>query len=345
MAAPNKSIAEVQAIKTAIDAGETKPIYILHGNEPYFCDDLCNYFIEHALPPTAKDFNLSILYGLDTNDSAVAQQCKQVPMGAQKRLVIVREAQMLKSLKIIADYANSPAPSTILVLNFRSVLKQTTNAHKALLNAVKKNGVIFQSEAFKEYQVDGWIKERAKSKGLDFQPQAITVLKENVGVELDRIENAIETLRLSMGEGENRVTQEKVFDTIGVSRDFNVFNLTKAIGMGDKARAMQIAHYMAAKSKSNSLPSILDRVAHYFYQILQFHTLDSKLPRDEVAKRMGVHPYFLREFQNAAMRYPIAKIPQIFTWLRYIDMMSKGFYGDTPDQEEMLKELIIRIMK
>lgn len=345
MASPNKSIAAAETIRHSIDAGEAKPLYLLHGSEPYLCDSLCEYFVEHAIAPQAKDFNLTVLYGLDTNDSAVAQQCKQIPMGSPRRLVIVREAQMLKSLKILVDYANRAVPSTILVLNFHGVIKQNTSTNKALFAAVKKHGVVYESEAFREYQIDGWIKERAKTKGLELQPQAIAILKENLGTELDKIENALETLLLSMGEGESRVTKEKVFDTIGVSRDFNVFNLTKAIGMGDKGRALQIAHHMASKSKGNSMPAILDRVAHYFYQILQFQTLDGRMPRDEVAKSMGVNPYFLQEFQNASARYPLRSIPQIFTWLRYIDMMSKGFYGDTPDQEELLKELIIRIVK
>lgn len=345
MAVQNNSIAAAKSIMERIDSGDMVPVYVLHGNEPYFCDELCNYFVEHAIPAEGKDFNVTVLYGLDTTDSAVAQRCKQIPFGSPRRLIVVREAQMLKSLSIIAEYATRPVQSSVLVLNFHSVLKQDSPAHKALLTAVKKNGAIYQSEAYREYQIDGWIKERAKSKGLDLVPQAINVLKENIGTELDKIENALETLRLSLKEGESKVTQEKVFDTIGVSRDFNVFNLTKAIGTGDKARALQISHYMAAKSNSNSMPPTIDRISHYFYQILQFETLDGKLPRDEVAKAMGMNPYFLQEYQRAAQRYPMASIPPIFTWLRYYDMMSKGFYGEIPSQEEMLKELIIRIMK
>lgn len=328
-----------------IDAGQAKTIYLLHGSEPYLCDTLCEYFIEHAIPSQAKDFNITVFYGLDTTDGAVAQQCKQLPMGSPKRLVVVREAQMLKSLKILVDYMHLGVSSTILVLNFHSVVKGDTEINKKLLAAAKKHGVVYESEAFKEYQIDGWIKERAKCKGLDLQPQALAMLKENTGTELDKIENALETLHLSMGEGESRVTKEKVCDTIGVNRDFNVFNLTKAIGMGDRGRALQIAQYLASKSKGNGMPPILDRVANYFYQILQYQTLDGRMPHDEVAKSMGVNPYFLQEFQRASARYPLRNIPQIFTWLRYIDMMSKGYYGETPPQEELLKELIVRIVK
>lgn len=329
----------------SIDTGETKPIYLLHGSEPYLCDSLCEYFISHAIPQEARDFNITVFYGLDTSDSAVAQQCKQLPMGAAKRLVVVREAQMLKSLKILVNYANQHVKSSILVLNFHGAVKQNTPPVKELFAAVKKHGVVYESEAFREYQIDGWIKDRAKSKGLELQPQALAILKENIGTELDKLENALETLHLSMDKGESKVTKEKVCDTIGVNRDFNVFNLTNAIGKGDRARALQIAQYMASKSKGNEVPPILDRVAHYFYQILQFQTLDGRMPHDEVAKSMGVHPYFLQEFQRAATRYPLRSIPQIFTWLRYIDMMSKGYYGDTPAQEELLKEMIIRIVK
>lgn len=345
MASPNKSIERANAIKASIDSGETQPVYVLHGNEPYLCDELCNYLLERTIPPEARDFNQTIFYGLDTTDSIVAQQCKQVPFGAPKRLVVVREAQMLKSLKIIAAYASKPIGSTILVLNFHATLKPSEGTNGALLNAAKKNGVVYQSEAFREYQIDGWIKERAKAKGLEIHPLAIGVLKEHVGTELDKIENALETLRVSMGESEGKITKEKVFDTIGVSREFNVFNLTKAIGMGDKARALQIVHYMATKAKGNATTPILDRVAHYFFQILQFQTLDGQLPHDEVAKAMGVNPFFLQEFQQASMRYPLKQLPMIFTWLRYIDMMSKGLYGAPPSQEEVLKELLLRIMK
>lgn len=345
MAKKNSSQSEAQQIIEDLKQGNTKPIYLLHGKEPYFPDQITDYCLEHLLKPENKGFNQLVLYASEVSASDIVASAFRYPVGEPPLLVVVREAQQLKSIAPLVEYTAAPAKSTILLLNYRDELKGGAEANKKLLANAKKNGVVFNSQPYREYQIDGWIANRAKEKELELTPKALQILKQHLGTDLFAYDNAFDKLRLARAEGENKLSDEQVFNIIGVSREFNVFELNRAISNGDRATALKIALYMAQNPKESSPPMILENLYRHFYRTAQFIQLDGVIPRDEVAGRMGINPYFLREYQGMAARYSFSRVRGVFSWLRYFDLQSKGFYGPIPETSEWLKELIIRIMR
>ncbi len=344
MAKQQDAATAAKAIIADFDKGKVKPLYVLHGSEPFLCDAITNHILEHLVPQEAKGFDQVLVYASEVTPSQIIALATRAPMVSDRMLVVVREAQNIKSFSQLAIYAEHPLESTVLVLNARSEIKETKGDTKRLLQGARAHGVVFKSTAYRDYQVAPWIDARAKEKGLTLEAGVTTLLKESLGTDLTTIDKALDKLILALPAGKSSVSQNDVLDTIGISRSFNAFELTKALGACDRPRALFIALQMAKDEKSNPIQAVLPQITNYFVRVLRYQGLTGHYNDIEIANRLGVNPYFLREYNAAARRFSSRQLSTIFTWLRYYDLMSKGYYGPPPSTQALYEELIIRLL-
>ena len=348
MAKQNKTSVEAKTILKEFADRKYKPVYLLHGDENFFRDQICSYLLDNALPQEQQAFNLFQVYGRDLTGGQVADMASRVPMNAPFILIVVREAQELKALRPLAQYCLRPNPQAVVVLNYSQKYKPgqgKSSDNAMLLAAIKGSGVVFESAPLRDYEVASWVEEYVKEQGLTIAPRASQMLTYQLGTDLARVANEVKKLQIGMPPEVHDITETMVAETIGMSKEFNPFELTKAIGTGNLPEAIRIATNMAANPKGNEAPVILATLHSYFVKVFRYSVLqDKRIPEGEIASRLGVHPFFLREYAQAAARYSLAKCANIFSLLRSVDMQSKGFGASVP-YGDMLRETIIRIMR
>lgn len=316
------------------------PIYFLMGDEPFFIDEIAQFIENTVLDEAEKSFNQTLLYGKDTTVDEVVANAKRYPMMAEHQVVIVREAQHLsRTIEQLTAYAENPVPSTILVFLFKY---KTLDKRKKLYKALQKNGLLFESKKLYDNQVPGWISAFLKQKNYGISPKANALLVEFLGNDLGRIRNALEKLFLHIRPGEV-ISPELIEAHIGISKDFNNFELRNAIGRRDLKKATQIIGYFSQNSKENPLVVTLGMLFGFFSQLLHYHGLTDRSPR-AVASALKINPYFVDEYKIAAQHYPMKSLSSKIALLRDLDLKSKGLGAGQVDQAELLKELLSKIM-
>ncbi len=332
---------EVKSIVTAIKKGDVKPIYFLMGEEPYFIDKVSDYIEDNVLREDEKGFNQMVLYGRDVTIDDLVGNAKRFPMMAEKQVIIVKEAQDLsRSIEQLVNYAENPQPSTVLVLNYKY---KKLDKRKKLHKAISKTGVIFETKRLYENQVADWIRKEMQSRNYQISPKAAQILVEFLGTDLSKIDNELQKLRLVCPEGTN-VSPEIIEENIGISKDFNNFELRKAIGQKDSLKAHRIINYFSQNPKDNPMVVTVSLLFSFFSQLLQYHGLDNK-SKPNVAKVLKVNPYFVSDYSIAAQNYPMKKVSQIVSSLREADLKGKGVGAANVPQGDLLKELLVKIMR
>lgn len=332
---------EVKAIVNDIKTKNFKPIYFLFGTETYYIDQLSDYFEEHALDETDKGFNQMVLYGADISVDDITANAKRFPMMADHQLLIIKEAQHLsRSLEKLLPYAKNPLESTILVLCFRR--DKGLDKRTALFKAIKKNGTIFESKALYENQVGQWINKRVKAMGYTITPKATQMLVDSLGTQMGKIQNELGKLKIILEKG-TEITPTVIEANIGISKDFNNFELRKAIGQRNVVKAMQIVKYFESNPKDNPAVVTLAMLFNYFSQLFIYHSLQDK-SASNVAKRIGVHPFFVSEYKAAAANYTMKQISAIIGQIRKADMQGKGVGAVHVSHGDLLRELLVKIM-
>lgn len=327
-------------IVSAIKNGQIKPIYFLMGEEPYYIDKIANYIEDHLMPEEEKGFNQMVMYGRDTTVDEIISNSKRYPMMAERQVIIVKEAQDLsRTIEKLDAYAENPQPTTTLVLCYKY---KKIDKRKKLYKTVAKSGVIFESKRLYDNQVVDWIQKTLKSSGYAISPKASQMLVEFLGTDLSKIDNELQKLQLIAPKGTN-ISPELIEENIGISKDFNNFELRKAIGMRDTLKAHRIINYFAQNTKDNPMVVTVSLLFGYFSQILQYHGLDDK-SKGNVAKVLKVSPYFVSDYVLAARNYPMRKVSQIVTYLRETDVKSKGVGASNLPAGDLLKELVVKIM-
>lgn len=327
-------------IVSAIKNGQIKPIYFLMGEEPYYIDKIANYIEDHLMPEEEKGFNQMVMYGRDTTVDEIISNSKRYPMMAERQVIIVKEAQDLsRTIEKLEAYAENPQPTTTLVLCYKY---KKIDKRKKLYKTVAKSGVIFESKRLYDNQVVDWIQKTLKSSGYAISPKASQMLVEFLGTDLSKIDNELQKLQLIAPKGTN-ISPELIEENIGISKDFNNFELRKAIGMRDTLKAHRIINYFAQNTKDNPMVVTVSLLFGYFSQILQYHGLDDK-SKGNVAKVLKVSPYFVSDYVLAARNYPMRKVSQIVTYLRETDVKSKGVGASNLPAGDLLKELVVKIM-
>ena len=331
---------EVKQLVTDIKSGTIKPIYFLMGEEPYYIDKISDFIEQNVLLEEEKGFNQMVLYGRDVTIDDIVGNAKRYPMMAERQVLIIKEAQDLsRTIEKLVDYALNPQPTTLLVVNYKY---KKIDKRKALYKAIKKIGVVYESKKLYENQVGEWIRRVLSPKDYSITPKAAQMLVEFLGTDLSKISNELEKLQIILSKG-SQITPELIEENIGISKDFNNFELRKAVGNKNVVKAHQIANYFAENTKDNPMVVTVALLFNFFSQLLHYHGLNDKSSRS-VAAALKINPYFVNEYITAARNYPMKKVSKVISTLREFDVKSKGVGANALPQGDLLKELLVRIM-
>lgn len=323
--------------------GNFAPVYLLMGTEPYYPDLVCDEIMKFALTDSERDFNQTVFYGLDTDAGTVASECRSYPMMAERRLVVVKEAQSMKTLEDLATYASDPMESTVLVILMHGA---SADKRRALYKNVQKKGVVLVSDALRDYEMPQWITSFYKSRGLDIEPAAAALLAEYAGTDMSRIMLETEKMQKNLPEGTVRVNAADIEKNVGISRQFSIFELTKALSYMKAEKALKIAAYIGNGPKFMLLLATAPLYTH-FYRILKYEAALLKNPamsKADRAKFLGVNPYFMEEYDVAARNYPVRRCMKVISLLEEYDFKGKGGGSGEASQGDLLMELVSKIL-
>jgi len=330
---------EINAIVTDIKNGKTKPIYFLMGEEPYYIDQISDLIEDNVLDETEKGFNLQVMYGRDVAIDDIISAAKRYPMMSEKQVLIVKEAQDLsRSIEKLVSYAENVQPTTVLVINYKY---KKLDKRKKLYKAIDKVGVLFDSKKLYDNQVADWIRRVLSGKNYKIEPKAAQMLVEFLGTDLSKIANELKKLMLILPK-ETIITDHHIEENIGISKDFNNFELLKAIGSVNVVKANRIINYFVENPKNNPTVMTISLLNNFFTKLLLFHGLQDK-SKSSVSKSLGVGFYFVDDYFLAAKNYTMRKVAKVIGYLRDADVKSKGV-GASQTQEDILKELIFKIL-
>jgi len=317
------------------------PVYFLMGEEPYYIDEITNYIADNILTEDEKAFNQTILYGKDTTITNIILAARRYPMMAQHQVIIVKEAQSMKDIEELTLYVEKPLDTTILVVNYKY---KSLDKRKKLAKLVTKNGgVLFESKKLYDNQVGSWLNSHLKSKGLSIDPTASRILIEYLGNDLSKIAHEIEKLRIALGSSAKSITPSDIERNIGISKDFNNFELNKAILQKNVVKANQIIQSFAKNPRNNPIQITTAILFGYFQKLMAYHYLQDK-SKNSVASALKISPYFVTDYTTGARNYSARKVVQIISLLREYDMKSKGYNSNVTDDGELLKELVFKII-
>ncbi len=326
-----------------IQAKKYKPVYLLHGDESYYIDKISGYIEDHILTPEQKDFNCSIFYGKDSSPQTVIDAARRFPMFSDYNLVIIREAQMMKTkgseLDKLDAYTENPSPTTILVICYK---EGKFDARKKMFKQIKEKGIVFESEALKESELPVFIEAYLKRKKVAAESKAIHLLVDHLGADLSKITNELDKLCLNVGEGE-KITPELIEKNIGISKDYNVYELQSAMLTKNSAKAFTIVDHLNNTPKAN--PFILT-ISNVFaaYQKLYHFLLGGNVSDWDMWKVYQIHSTQSGDYKVAKSLYTTQQVEEIFEIILEYDLRSKGVYNVETTHPELLKEMVFRIM-
>lgn len=317
-----------------------KSVYFLAGEEPYFIDIISDYIEDKVLSDADKAFNQIIIYGDDTNIAAIIDTARRFPMMSSHQVVIVKEAQSLKKIEDLVSYLDAPLRSTILVFCYKyKSLDKRTKLYKLL----ESSALYFESPRFRDYQIPAWIENYLMKRGIKTEPAASAMLTEYLGCDLHKIANELEKLIITLPAGKPVITNALIEKNIGISKDYNNFELQKAVGEKNILKANMIVRYFGDNSKDNPLTLTIASLFSFFSKLLTYHYLADK-SKNNVAAALKVNPFFVKDYESAAIKYNARKTVEIISILRTFDLKSKG-YGDAGTEAgDLLKELVYRIL-
>ncbi len=317
-----------------------RPVYFLAGEEPYYIDLIINYIEDKVLSEEVKAFNQIIMYGEDTSIAAIIDTARRFPMMSSHQVVIIKEAQSLKKLEDLVIYLEKPLLSTILVFSYKY---KNVDKRTRLFKALESNSVFFESPRIRDYLIPAWIEKYLMTKGIKTDPKASAMLTEYLGTDLHKIVNELDKLIITLPAGKPVITTSLIEKNIGISKDYNNFELQKAIGEKDILKANMIVHYFADNPNDNPITLSIASIFVFFSKILTYHYLTDK-SKNNVAAVLKVHPYFVKDYETSAAKYKVSKTVEIISLLRTYDMKSKGYGDPGTEPGDLLKELVYRIL-
>ena len=344
MARTSVNISQVcDALLKDIRSGIFKPVYLLMGDEPYYPELICRAILDNCLQDYEKDFNETVCYGNDVSAADVITAARRFPMMAERQLLVVKEAQQMKSLEELAVYCAEPLDSTVLVLLMH---KASADRRRGLYKAVQKTGVVVDSPAVRDYEISSWISSYYASRGLQIDPEAARLLGESAGTELSVIVAETDKLLKNLPEGSTRIRVEDIEKNVGISRQFSIFELTRELSSKNAGKALRIASHIGTSARF-ALPMAVSALYTHFYRILKCEAAlmrNPRLPDSEKAAILGVNPYFLREYDQAISNYPPRSVTAIMSMLCEYDYLGKGGDGGSVPDGELLLELTAKIL-
>jgi len=317
-----------------------KPVYFLHGEEEYFIDIITDYIADNVLEESDREFNQTILYGKDVDAGTIIDTARRYPMMSNYQVVIVKEAQVLRDIDLLAGYFEKPVETTILVVCHKH---KAYDMRKILATRAKKTGVNFKSDRLFDNKIPAWINEQLKAEGYSISPDGARLLTASLGTDLTKIRMELGKLMLNLKPGAV-INEDIIEENIGISKDFNVFELQRAMSEGDMYKVNLICRHFAANPKSNPFVLTTMLLYQFFSKILIFHSLKDKSKDNAVAAELSIHPFFLRDYRLAARKFSAAAAIRNIGLLREYDLKSKGLNNESTTDGELLKEMVFRMM-
>lgn len=330
---------DYQSILKDVRKEQFKPIYLLHGEEPYYIDLVSKAIVDHCIPEDFKDFNQVVVYGKDADVLSIISEAKGFPMMAERRLVMVREAQDLKDIEELEKYCANPNPTTVFVLAYKY---KKFDSRKKMYKEVSKNGVVLLSDKIKDYQLPDWIQNYLKTIELSITSKACNLLSDFLGNDLSKITNELDKLSLLLPKG-TTINEVHVEENIGISKDYNVFELINSIRNRDVPKAFQIVHYFEHNPKAGPMVVLVGQIFSLFAQLMRVHFASNKTP-DAIAQQLRVHPFVAKEIVQATKIYPPKKISANIAILHEYDLKSKGVNSSSFSDGELMRELVYKLM-
>lgn len=327
---------EAQNILADLKQNRYRPVYFLCGDEPYYIDLISHYIEHHALEEAEQSFNQTVLYGRDIDVSIILNEAKRYPMMSERTVVIVKEAQNIKKIEELDSYLNQPLTSTVLVICYKY---KTPDGRTAFGKSIKKKSVYLETKKLYANQLPQWITEYSHTKKLKVHPQAAVLMAEYLGNDLSKISNEIDKLAINLDQG-TEITAHHVQENIGISKEYNVFELQAALGQRDILKCNKIINYFGASGSDNPPQMVIPALYNYFVKIMLMHKLNDK---SQAAKVLGVNPYFVRDYEVAARIYSPIKLVDIISTLREYDLKSKGVNANISPLD-LYKEMIYKIV-
>ena len=315
-----------------------RPIYWLEGEEEYFIDKAVNYAEHHILTEAEASFNLTIFYGKDANWADILNACRRYPMFAERQVVLLKEAQQMKDFEKLEPYIENPLASTILVVSYKD---KKLDARKKFSKLVKENGVLVTTKKFYDRDLPNWTQDLVHAKGLTISPKGLALLVDHIGNDLSRIENEITKMSVNLGK-RTTISEDDIEQYIGVSKEFNVFELQSALAQKDFSRAIRIIQYFESNPKANPIQLILPSLYGFFSKVYMVFGVQG----DErtVATQIGVNPFFVKDYIQASRHYGYPGVEKILLLLHQYNLKSVGVGSGSADDGSLLKEMIIKMM-
>lgn len=330
-----------EAIRDDILHRRFKPVYLLMGDEAYFIDELTELLISTVLTETEKDFNMLTFYGVDADVNGIISSARRFPMMAEHQLIVVKEAQQLEQPELLDHYARNPMPSTVLVINYKH---GSIDKRKALVKNIDKIGVVFESKKMYDNQIPAFITTYFREKEIGIDEKSARMLADYVGNDISKLIPQLQKLEVSLSEGSRSVTSDLIEKNVGISKDYNNFELQNAIIRKDFLTANRIVDYFGKNPKDNPMMATVSVLFNYFSNLLECFWLPRK---DEQSIMAALHmrsSYFVRDYLTGLRNYNANKVIEIISDLRTFDARSKGIDNISASQGELLKELVYRIM-
>lgn len=324
-----------------LKSGKYRPIYYLMGEESYFIDQIADYISDNILNETEKEFNLTVVYGMDTDVATIINAAKRYPMMSERQVVIVKEAQSVRNMEELAFYLQKPLESTILVICHKH---GTLDRRKKLAAEIEKYGILFESKKIKETQLSSFISSYLKQRNIDIEPKAVAMIADFVGSDLSRLTGELEKLIITLPKGQIRVTPDQIEKNIGISKDYNNFELRSALIAKDILRANKIIKYFEENPKTNPIQMTLSLLFGLFSNLMLAYYAPEKTEQG-IANMLGLrNPWQAREYMTAMHKYHGVKTMQIIGEIRYADAKSKGVDNSSLSDGEILRELVFKIL-
>lgn len=316
-----------------------KPVYWLEGEEEYYIDKAVEYAEHHILPESEASFNLSVFYGRDANWADVINACRRYPMFAERQVVILKEAQQMRDVEKLEAYVDNPLHSTVLVVSYKD---KKVDGRTSFAKTLKAKAVLVTTKKMYDSKLPEWTQELVQSKGLTISAKGLALLVDHIGNDLSRIENEIDKLSVNLGKRKG-ITEEDIEEFIGVSKDFNVFELQAALAKKDLPKAIRIIQYFEANPKSAPIQLVLPSLYSFFSKVFMVFGAGSH-DEKSVAAALGINPYFIKDYMQAANLYKFEGVEKILLLLHTYNLRSVGVNDAGTEDASLMKEMVVKMM-
>ena len=330
------------SVMSELKARQFKPIYYLMGDESYYIDKIADWIADNVLQPEERDFNQTVLFGSDVNASQIVDAAKRYPMMAERQVLIVKEAQNIKNTDPLEKYFHQPMPSTVLVFCHKN--GKIDGRKQGLVKAIREHGVLFESAKLKDRDLPAFIQQYLKAKNASIDSKSTQMIADAIGADLSRLTSELDKVLLGLSEDDRRVTPQVVEDRIGVSKDYNAFELRDAIVNRNILKANQIVKYFDENPKAGGLYALLPLVFNYFQNLMIAYYCPQKGSQEALAEWLDMRsPWGARDYMTGMKNYTGLKVMQIIAKIREIDAKSKGLDNPNTPSGELMRELIFFI--